>query len=346
MTGRTMPGRMMTGRTRRVVTGACLLAVVALAGIGSEADAGSPPSAAARLVASMRTATAQTDFSGEVTVAWRNVDGHLKHSTVDVHAANGVLEVTADGQVVLDEGGHTFLKDDLGWTSPVSEPTAQHRPSPDMRWRLALHHGTSHDRDVSTVVATRRDGSVAARLVIDDATHLPLARQVLDVHGRVLRSFEFVTLDLAPGDVAPVAAAVPSDTSHTATAIGHVPSGYHAPNVAGAGYTLVSRSRHDDGVHLVYSDGLFTASVTEQRGELDWDSMPSGGASTDIDGVHARRYVEAAGDVLVWERDGVVYTCVSDAPTDVLASMAAGLTPDRSAVTQVADFVLGPFAFG
>ncbi|MET0420605.1 MAG: hypothetical protein ABW073_02780, partial [Acidimicrobiia bacterium] len=134
-------------------------------------------------------------------------------------------------------------------------------------------------------------------------------------------------------------------STRTATAVREVPSGYHAPATAGAGYTLLSRSRHDDGVHLVYSDGLFTVSITEQRGELDWDSMPSGAAATDVDGVHARRYSEASGDVLVWERDGVVYTCASDAPTDVLAAMVAGLTPDRSLPTQVADFVLGPFGF-
>jgi hypothetical protein len=334
----------ITRRTRGVMAGACAIAVVALAGIGSGAGAGSPASPAARLVAAMRTATAQTDFSGVVTVTWRNVHGHQEHATVDVRAANGVLEVTADGQVVLDDGGHTFLKDDLGWTSPVSEPSPQHRPSPDARWRLAVNHGTSHDRDVSTVVATRRDGTVAARLVIDDATHLPLARQVLDDHGAVLRSYEFVSLDLAAGAATP-AAAIPNATSYTATAIDHVPSGYHAPDVAGAGYTLLSRSRHNDGVHLVYSDGLFTASVTEQRGELDWAAMPSGGTTTDVDGVRARRYVKASGDVLVWERDGVVYTCVSDAPTDVLASMAAGLTPHRGAAAEVADFVLGPFAF-
>ena len=129
----------------------------------------------ARLVAAMRTATAQTDFSGEVTVAWRNVDGHLEHSTVDVRAADGVVEVTADGQVVLDEGGHTFLKDDLGWTSPVSEPTPGRRPSPDTRWTLAVRHGTSHDRDVSTVVATRARRQ-RGRAAGDRRRHPPPAR--------------------------------------------------------------------------------------------------------------------------------------------------------------------------
>jgi hypothetical protein len=50
--------------------------------------------------------------------------------------------------------------------------------------------------------------------------------------------------------------------------------------------------------------------------------------------------------VLVWERDGVVYTCVSDAPADVFdASVTALAAPERSALERVADFVLGPFGW-
>ena len=49
--------------------------------------------------------------------------------------------------------------------------------------------------------------------------------------------------------------------------------------------------------------------------------------------------------MLVWERDGMVYTCVSDAPPDVIDTMIAGFTPDRSTVEKVADFVLGPFGW-
>ena len=51
------------------------------------------------------------------------------------------------------------------------------------------------------------------------------------------------------------------------------------------------------------------------------------------------------GDVVVWERDGVVYTCVSDAPHDSLAGMLAGLSPSPSVPERVVDFVLGPFGF-
>ena len=108
---------------------------------------------------------------------------------------------------------------------------------------------------------------------------------------------------------------------------------------------LVSRSQHTNGVQLVYSDGLFSVSVLEQRGELDWDAMPHGGTDTSVDGARARRYAEPMGDVIVWERDGVVFTGVSDAPGDVFDAMLTGLAPDPGIPERVVDFVLGPFGF-
>jgi len=63
-------------------------------------------------------------------------------------------------------------------------------------------------------------------------------------------------------------------------------------------------------------------------------------------GTTMRRYSEPSGTVLVWERDGVVYTCVSDAPTDVFdASVTALTAPERSSLERIADFVLGPFGW-
>ena len=47
----------------------------------------------------------------------------------------------------------------------------------------------------------------------------------------------------------------------------------------------------------------------------------------------------------MWERNGTVYTCVSDAPPDVIDAMVRGFTPDRSTVEKVADYVLGPFGW-
>jgi hypothetical protein len=50
--------------------------------------------------------------------------------------------------------------------------------------------------------------------------------------------------------------------------------------------------------------------------------------------------------VMVWERDGVVYTCVSDAPSDVFTKVVDGLAgAGRSTPESVVDFVLGPFGW-
>ena len=127
----------------------------------------------------------------------------------------------------------------------------------------------------------------------------------------------------------------------TAEKLTSTPNGYRAPE-SPAGFELVTRSRHPDGVLLFYSDGMFTASVFEQQGELDWEALPSGGADT-----RTRTYREASGDVAVWQRNGLVYTCVTDAPSDVFDRMVGAIASDaRSTPQSVVDFVLGPFGWG
>ena len=76
---------------------------------------------------------------------------------------------------------------------------------------------------------------------------------------------------------------------------------------------------------LFYSDGVFTASVFEQQGDLDWGALPGGGSDTQLADTRTRTYHEASGDVAVWERNGLVYTCVTDAPSDVFSGMVGAL---------------------
>jgi hypothetical protein len=124
------------------------------------------------------------------------------------------------------------------------------------------------------------------------------------------------------------------------------PDGYRAPS-SPAGFDLLTRSRHPDGVLLFYSDGVFSASVFEQRGDLDWSALPDGGSDTQLADTPTRVYREPSGDVAVWESDGIVYTCVTDAPSDRFEQMVSSLaTGDRSTVQGVVDFVLGPFGWG
>jgi hypothetical protein len=336
-------------RVRRPVTAAAcaLVALGATWAIATSARAGSDPDAqeAARLVQGTRDAAEQKDFTGVATVTWTTTDG-VQRAQVHVTDIGGSVAIAAtDGGAVVDEGRRTYLKDRLGWQGLEVEPTAHRTPAPDHHWMLSTAGSrVVAGRPATIVVAKRPSGKVAQRLAIDDATGLLLDREVVGPDGKVQRSVHFTDLDVGQRgtNMSPPSGV----TSRTAEPLRSTPDGYRAPDRL-AGFDLVTRSRHPNGVLLYYSDGLFTASVFEQQGELDWDALPSGGDDTRLADTRTRRYHEPSGDVAVWARNGLVYTCVSDAPSDVFARIVEAMASGgRSAPQSVVDFVLDPFGWG
>jgi hypothetical protein len=324
----------------------CALAAFALAGPLAPASAGSADAQeAVRLVRGTHAAAADHDFTGVATVTW-TVDTGKRTAQVRVVDVGGDVSVAVNGgDAVIDRGGHTYLRGRVGWTGLAVEPSVRDVPAPDQRWNLATAGTrTVAGRPATVVVATRSDGKPVQRLAVDDATGLLLAREVLGPNGRVERSVEFSSIDVGGHEAA---VAGPNGVrSPTAEKLASVPDGYRAPDRA-SGFELVTRSRHPDGVLLFYSDGVFTASVFEQQGTLDWGALPSGGSDTRLANTRTRTYHEASGDVAVWERNGLVYTCVTDAPSDVFAQMVGALASDeRSTPEAIVDFVLGPFGWG
>jgi hypothetical protein len=336
---------MTTRRTLALSALATLALAWPIGAWGAASGESTDARAAARLVSRTRDAASHYDFSGTATVAWNTGDG-TRRAEVEVHDTDGAIEIVSAEGVVIDAGRRTYVRDPRsapGWTSVLVEPVADALPSPGSRWALSIETGhTVAGRPTTLVVATRPDGTPAQRLFVDDATGLLLGREVLGPNGRVERSvvFEEIEIGTAGGRVA-----APDVDSHQAEQLESVPSGYRAPS-ATDGYELVTRSRHPDGVLLFYSDGLFTVSVFEQQGQLNWGALPKGGTTGELAGTRIRGYREPSGNVLVWERGGIVYTCVSDAPIDVFTRMADGLAgDDRSAPQSVVDFVLGPFGW-
>jgi sigma-E factor negative regulatory protein RseB len=335
--------------TRKPATLAwCALAIVAVAWpIGAwAASAPDSPDAreAARLVTRTRDAASRYDYSGTAVITW-TVGDATRQAEVEVHDVDGVLEiVAADGGAVIDEGRRTYLRDRLGWTGALVEPAAANLPDPSHEWALSLGPPrTVAGRPTTAVVAARADGTPAQRLFVDDATGLLLGRQVLGPSGHVQRSMQFVTVDIGDGN-GQVQAPRGVETEK-AKVLSSVPDGYRAPSSL-AGYELVTRSEHPDGVLLFYSDGLFTASVFEQQGDLDWSALPSGGSESRLAGTRTRMYHDPSGDVVVWARHGLVYTGVSDAPSDVFADMIEQLADSgRSTPESIVDYVLGPFGW-
>jgi hypothetical protein len=341
----------MTGTRRPTAAALVALAIVALAWPIGAWGAASAPSAdareAARLVTRTRDAASQYAFSGTATVRWNTGNG-TRRATVQVHDADGSIEIVSAQGRIIDQGRHTYLRDPRtapGWTSVLVEPTARDLPAPGSHWELSTRAGrTVAGRATTVVIAERPDGTPVQRLFVDDDTGLLLGREVIGPKGGVERSVVFD--DVAIGAAGAAVDAPTGVATETAPRLSSVPSGYRAPSST-SGYDLVTRSRHPDGVLLFYSDGLFTVSVLEQKGDLDWGALPKGGTTREVAGTQMRAYREPSGNVLVWERAGLVYTCVSDAPSDVFTRVVDGLAgPGRSTPQSVVDFVLGPFGWG
>lgn len=334
----------LSRRARRALVALLALGALALAWPVGASGTTSPSEPAQQLLTRMRQAAATHDFTGVASITWR--DGTTAHATeAQVTDVAGAVETRVDGRVVYDHGDRTYVKEGGRWTGFAVEPGDRAVPDAGVRWKLATRTGPEvAGRRTTEVVATRRDGTVAERIAVDDDTGLLLRRQVLGRDGRVERSMTFTALELGrPTTAVTAPGGLRTEQSSPITT---VPDGYPAPSSL-QGAALVARTKQPDGVLLWYSDGLFSTTVFEQRGTLDRDALPAGGTTTDVKGTTMRRWSQPSGTVLVWENDGVVFTCVSDAPSDVVdAAVASFAASERSTLERAADFVLGPFGWG
>ncbi len=327
-----------------------LLAVVggaAVVGLGPAVPA-QPTDDGAALLNAAQTANATESYSGTLTVAWRD-HGRLLERHAVARVVDGVVEVGTDDQQVLSEGGQRWVDAGGQWSLVVGADTRTPAPpAPDAHWDLHTSPGPEVAGQPTTLVDARdpRTGTQRARYFIDRSTGRLLRRDVLGPSGQLQRQ---VTFDqLAPVAAAARPAKPPRAAVQNPTGVTAAPSGYPGPHNLGRGYQLLGRYRQPDGtVQLYYGDGLFTLSLFEQRGTIDWASLPAGSERT-VDGVQTRTYSTPTGTVVVWAQRGVVITCVGDAPTDQLMLAVHGVvgSGDSSSVVQnIAHFVLGPFGW-
>jgi negative regulator of sigma E activity len=191
----------------------------------------------------------------------------------------------------------------------------------------------------ATVVTATRDGnpSVAARWWIDDATGIVLWQETYSRSGSVDLSFGFTSVSV----------------SHTKSILEHLPPRLAVPRTSTslslssaaelkasgwscvrelAGLSLVrirsDRGNNPDMVHLVYSDGLSTVSVFQQRGQLT--AAPEGSHWDAALGAHVRRGASA---VATWQSGEMVLTVVTDGGAGLLAGAVESL-PHDDAIPQ------------
>ncbi len=186
------------------------------------------------------------------------------------------------------------------------------------------------------------DQQLAERLWIDRASGLLLRRETYSGEDTPLRMVAYLKLDLDPGvrratrpeprvargqrsfqerkdqDVSEV-----DETGRAALR----DAGWHLPEALPGGYvmegTYAVNAADTQPLQTVYSDGLYTISVFEQRGELAPASLPAGAHLTNAFGFSAYTWSGAVPRRVVWEAGGTTFSLVGDAPPDELRAMAA-----------------------
>jgi hypothetical protein len=310
--------------------------VFVAAGLPSRAADASP---ADTMLERARVAVATHEFQGEVRVGWR-VDGRLESTDVPVRAVDGGLRL-AQGALV-EEGGRAWIRTQARWETLWADGRRPDVPSVEAKYRVRIAAGPAVAGRPTRTLVILHDHHVVERYDFDRALGIVLRRLRFDDHGRVTASMAFLrlgsvldvhgTMKTPPlDDAAPHALTRPPDD---------------ARRRVGDGFVLLGAQRVGDETQLLYSDGVFTASVFSRDGVVDRHALPAGGADVRVGDVRVRRYRTAGGTVLTWAARGHTYTCVTDASDGDQRAMLASLrSAGDNAWTRAVRFVTGPFSW-
>ena len=186
-------------------------------------------------------------------------------------------------------------------------------------------------------------GQRAARWWLDDETGIVLWQELYDRNGAVALSTGFTSVRVSPTaemmeHLPPRLVPATATTSLSVADVTWLSSSGWACDRDLAGLSLVrlhtDRANGPTAVQAVYSDGVATVGVIEQRGRLDG---PPPGTQWDP---ALRAYVRhGASQTATWQADDTVLTVVTDGPADVLTRAVASLPPERSSSPTTMDRV-------
>jgi sigma-E factor negative regulatory protein RseB len=193
--------------------------------------------------------------------------------------------------------------------------------------------GAVDGRAAQLVDVRRPAGGLAARFWIDDATRLPLRRELFDSHSAIFSEDAFVGLSTGAGQLGSMPAADARPWSQKLTAARRAAlraSGWPIPATMAGGLALFSSTEMTGSsgrvLELSYSDGLSVISVFLQHGQLPrslpgWRRIKASGSS-----VYA---IDPDDRSLAWASRGFVYTVISDAPVGTVDRAIVGLPHDN-----------------
>jgi sigma-E factor negative regulatory protein RseB len=197
--------------------------------------------------------------------------------------------------------------------------------------------GSADTRTAQVIEARRADGTLAARIWLDEATKLPLERVVFDADSHVISQDVFLNLHFASQQATAVpagAAAAPAGPweaplSH-AQLLALRSRGWQVPAALPGGLSLFTGAQTAASTGTVldlgYSDGLSVVSVFEQRGHLA--AKLAGWQKVKLDGQVV--YVALPDQrSLTWSSRDMVYTVMADAPAQTVDAVIGALPHDK-----------------
>jgi sigma-E factor negative regulatory protein RseB len=295
-----------------------------------------------RMVDDARKSMDTRPFEGTIEITWRDSGDHEQTAEIDVRHAHGVLEVEAERTLIATDG-ERVLGTGNAWNTLARDTAGANLEMAKGKYDVTHDAGPEIAGRSTTVYEAGHDGTTVERVYVDDGSGIALRRETLDQSGDVVRSVSFTDIELG----APASTPSTVRASDGPAAIDHLDPPYRGPDEVGDGFRLAGEwERPGDVVQLYYSDGLLSVSVFEQKGRLDGAELPAGGTTIDFDGRDGHLYETPVGEVLVFERNGVVYTCIGDAPIDEITGIALDVSaPTQSRWERMADLVVTPFGW-
>ena len=274
----------------------------------------------------------------EIVWHWGTSGGTVLQS--DIWHASGGQTVTQTLVTGTSSSGEAYLSSDtdgqwpegvLGVTAPLVSLLETHY--------VVVYAGTGEagNRAAEIVEAWRDDGSLAAKFWLDNATKLPLERQVFDTTAHVISEDVFINVRPTKQPTAAAPAGGPADPQGpwnqplpARQLLAMRAHGWLVPSQLPGGLSLftgtATRTSTGTVLDLGYSDGLSVVSLFEQRGNLaaklaGWQKITVAG--------HTIYAAEPDQRSLTWSGRGMVYTVMADAPNQTVDDVIKVLPHDN-----------------
>ena len=335
----TVPGLLITGCTPRTTAAPDRATAASRAPAATPAAPRRQASAqAAQLLTQAAQAAVATSYTGEEIVShWGTSGGSVLVSNIWHVSGGQTITQTLAAGTATSGGSYLSSDSDAQWPEGVLGVTTPLVRLLEAHYTVAYAGpGSAGNRSAQVVQAWRTDGSLAALFWLDDATKLPLEREVFDSAAHVISEDVFINVRFANGGLDTVPVGLPADPAGpwaepqpAGQLLTLRASGWLVRPALPGGLSLFTGAQTKTSTGTVldlgYSDGLSVISVFEQRGNLapkltGWQMVTVAG-----------HQVYAAGSdqhSLTWSSRGMVYTVLADAPAQTVTAVVGALPHD------------------